>query len=277
MQSIAKEARRVGIALTSKGGGHVLLQGFFDSFQALIGNGICAGYDNIWDRKDGMEIGGPSQIFSHHGLLPIYDGAKSLIFVDFRDTTVWKEAQEGVIKEIGEKLKFKFITSDASESISGISSDSLDFILASNVLEHLANPLKALLVWKQLLRDNGYMVIIVPDKRLTFDHRRTVTTVEHFLRDYKCDTAETDTTHFDEIISLHDQKLDRPDESRNSFIARVLRNNENRTAHHHVFVPHNAMQLMREAGMMEVLVKVFLPFNIVMIFKKTGHSLTPQL
>jgi ubiquinone/menaquinone biosynthesis C-methylase UbiE len=62
---------------------------------------------------------------------------------------------------------------------------SYDFVLASHVLEHIANPILALCEWKRLLKDRGVLVLLLPHKDKTFDHRRPVTTLEHLIADFK--------------------------------------------------------------------------------------------
>src|SRR3989338_2506528 len=49
---------------------------------------------------------------------------------------------------------------------------SLDFLIACNILEHLPFPLAALRHWHEALAQGGALLVRVPDKRYTFDHRR---------------------------------------------------------------------------------------------------------
>jgi len=52
------------------------------------------------------------------------------------------------------------------------------------------------------------MLLILPDKRFTFDHKRAVTTFNDLIDDFVRDIDETDLTHLDEILSLHDLSMD---------------------------------------------------------------------
>jgi SAM-dependent methyltransferase len=52
---------------------------------------------------------------------------------------------------------------------------SLDFLIASHVLEHLPFPLAALRAWYHALAPGGVLLLRVPDKRYTFDKRRART------------------------------------------------------------------------------------------------------
>lgn len=58
---------------------------------------------------------------------------------------------------------------------------SLDFIVASHVLEHLPFPLRALRRWHDALRPGGALLLRVPDKRYTFDAKRERTSLHHLL------------------------------------------------------------------------------------------------
>jgi len=265
--NVVNNIRRFGVAITYKGGFEALIEGLYYFGMAKVGMNMLTRFDYIWKNKDGLEIGGPSHIFEYKGLLPVYDSARSIIFVDYSNITLWKDTRDSILKKVQNKLNCRFIISDATE-MEGITENSLDFLLASHVLEHLANPLKAINQWRRMLKNGGFMIIIVPDKRFTFDHKRNVTTISHILQDYKNNVNENDTTHLNEIISLHDQKMDNNGEDRTHFVNRILNNNENRTAHHHVFVPENLRQLMEESRMKVLYVKNLLPFHIVAICKK---------
>jgi predicted SAM-dependent methyltransferase len=60
-----------------------------------------------------------------------------------------------------------------------------DFVCSSHVLEHLMNPVKAILEWKRVLKQNGVIYCGVPDKRFTFDHKRKRTGIDHIIKEYK--------------------------------------------------------------------------------------------
>jgi SAM-dependent methyltransferase len=81
------------------------------------------------------------------------------------------------------------IIADA-HSLVGIKDNSLDFIIANHLLEHLANPIEALQNWQQKLRPGGVIFLALPDKRYTFDKERALTTTEHVMSDFKLSAAE---------------------------------------------------------------------------------------
>tara|TARA_B100000212_G_scaffold296984_1_gene240575 strand:- start:348 stop:1424 length:1077 start_codon:yes stop_codon:yes gene_type:complete len=61
-----------------------------------------------------------------------------------------------------------------------------DYVVASHVIEHAPNLLRFLLEVEHILKPGGYFIIIVPDKRFTFDVDRPITTfgevLERFLQ-----------------------------------------------------------------------------------------------
>ena len=76
---------------------------------------------------------------------------------------------------------------------------SLDYVVASHVLEHVANPIAALAEWHRVIRPGGLIYLVVPDRRRTWDHPRALTPVTHLLDDFIRRTTACDATHIDEF------------------------------------------------------------------------------
>lgn len=190
-------------------------------------------YQEILSNKQGIEIGGPSLAFKI--ILPIYPVISSLDGVNFSNSTMW----EGSIDE-GYSFKYyknktgKQFISEATD-LKKVNNNAYDFLLSSNCLEHVANPLKALDEWIRVIRPNGYLLLVLPKKESNFDHKRPITLFEHMLDDYKNNITEHDLTHLDEILELHDLSRDAPAGNHEQFKARSLDNFSNRGLHHHVF------------------------------------------
>ena len=130
-----------------------------------------------------------------------------------------------------------------------IESERYDFVMSSNNLEHLANPIKALKEFVRSAKTGGSIVILVPDKRYTFDHKRANTTFEHMLGDYENNTPETDLTHLPEILELHDLAMDPPAGDLESLRRRSEHNYENRCLHHHVFCEDTLREIFGYLGL----------------------------
>ena len=88
--------------------------------------------------------------------------------------------------------------------------DSLDFIATSHVLEHVANPLAALKEWHRALRHGGIVYMVVPDRAVTFDRLRALTSVSHLLDDFRKGVTQVDGTHIDDFVFGVDWKLFSP-------------------------------------------------------------------
>ncbi len=71
------------------------------------------------------------------------------------------------------------------ETLYSIADASVDFVIASHVLEHVENPLLALVTISRVLRSGGIAYIALPDKRFTFDVTRQITPLWHIVRDFQ--------------------------------------------------------------------------------------------
>jgi ubiquinone/menaquinone biosynthesis C-methylase UbiE len=117
-----------------------------------------------------------------------------------------------------------------------IADEKYDFLLSSHNLEHIANPLKAVKEWVRVLKPGGFILLVLPDKRFTFDRNRPYTSFSHILSDFESNIGEDDLTHLSEILQLHDLKMD-PGAGRDFevFKKRCENNFEVRGLHQHVF------------------------------------------
>jgi SAM-dependent methyltransferase len=224
-------------------------------------------------RGHGLEIGGPSEFFQPGKGFSIYSAAEALDNVNYSGNTFW----EGAIQE-GRNFKYhankavgrQFIR-EASE-LSSISDCEYDFVASCHVLEHCANPIKALNEWRRVIRNDGCLSLVLPHKLGTFDHRRRVTEFEHLLEDYSRGVTEDDKTHFAEILEKHDLERDPGRKSRAEFVEWIMNNPAVRGAHHHVFDPALAITLVDYAGFEVFVAEVVLPFHILILARKTTKS-----
>lgn len=165
---------------------------------------------------------------------PIYSKCSSCDGVNYSaDTVWWKKDSSDKYVYSGRVLGDMYI-SDAVD-MSCLDNCTYELVMSSNNLEHIANPIKALKEFMRVLKHGGIVIILVPVKAYTFDHRREYTSFEHMLQDYENDTPETDLTHLPEIIELHDYELDPPCGGPENFRKRSEHNYENICLHHHVF------------------------------------------
>ncbi len=153
-----------------------------------------------------------------------------------------------------------------------VGTGSYDFVLASHVLEHVANPLRALREWKRVLKPEGVLLVLVPDKLTTFDHRRPFTTIEHLEADFRANTQENDLTHVDEILALHDLSLDLPAGSPEAFRERCLQNHSFRAVHHHVFSLEVLGLALQRSGLRVLVLATERPCHIVGFAQKVSSE-----
>lgn len=188
----------------------------------------------------GLEIGGPSPIFGQRGLLPIYPELSHLDSCDFAESTIWDSQQHHTPEErcfVGEATAIP------------VADRAYEVLLASHVLEHSANALRALAEWRRVVTVGGSLVLILPHKDFIFDHRRPSTTIEHFEEDDARGTDEHDLSHLPEVLSLHDSRHDFFDGSSADFTRRGQDNFRVRALHHHVFTTASVYALLTRAGL----------------------------
>jgi hypothetical protein len=136
--------------------------------------------------------------------------------------------------------------------------------------------LQGLNEWIRVLKDAGLLILIVPHKDETFDHRRPVTSMAHLLRDFEARTTERDLTHLEEILKLHDLARDPEAGDHSAFAERSQRNYENRCLHHHVFDTRLAVALVDHARLQILAVEPFLPYHIVVVARKLRPGTAPD-
>ena len=108
-------------------------------------------------------------------------------------------------------------------------------MFASHILEHIANPLKALKEWLRIIINNGYLILVLPEKSLCFDHKRNISSFDILLSQYNRNIDENDLSSLPEILEKHDLKMDPLAGSLEQFKKRSLDNYKNRCLHHFVY------------------------------------------
>ena len=214
--------------------------------------------------RSGIEVGGPSGVFQRWNLWPLYPVIETLDQYNFARRTIWSgpgPVDTLVPRVMSAEPPGRHIIGEASE-MNGVHGSSYDFLLASHVLEHIANPLKALHAWAGVVKPGGTIVLVVPHRDGTFDHKRPLSTLDHILADFAADVAEDDDTHLQEILDLHDLSLDPGAGSRDAFVTRARNNIEHRSLHHHTFSTELVLKLVDRAGFRIEYVDVELPFHI---------------
>jgi predicted SAM-dependent methyltransferase len=143
-------------------------------------------------RGTGIEIGALHKPLDLYGL-----DIQKVMYVDRLSNTELR-------RQYPELIDLPLVTVDLvtdGSVLDVITNDSLDFIIANHVIEHLDNPIRALENWCKKLKPGGIVYMAVPDKRFTFDKDRPSTTNEHLLEDYLSTGKEMITRNRDHYIT----------------------------------------------------------------------------
>jgi predicted SAM-dependent methyltransferase len=175
--------------------------------------------------------------------------------------------KEGDLVKFDNKNSGKQIISDASD-LSKITDSTYDILVNSHVIEHIANPIKALLEWRRVIKDNGFLLMVVPHKDGTYDIKRPVTKLDHIIKDYNDNMTEDDTTHFQEVLELHDLKLDTTVRDYDDHRERTHDNINRRIVHHHVFDTLLVARIIDYVGFKIIDIQQVKPYNIIILAQK---------
>lgn len=136
-------------------------------------------------------------------------------------------------------MQLPYVDHLEAEALSTISDHSYDFLIAAHLIGHLRNPILALKNWCRVLKKNGLIYLVVPDKRYTFDLPRPRTTIEHLILDYERPSSTRDFEHFLDyscFVGKH---------SGNAALAEAHSlSARNYSIHFHVFLPEDILNLL---------------------------------
>jgi SAM-dependent methyltransferase len=129
-----------------------------------------------------------------------------------------------------------------TKGLSPFADASQDFVIASHLIEHLPNPLGFLKDCDRVLRPDGILYLVVPEKNFTFDRDRAVTPLAHLVDDMRRDTREVDEVHMEDWLR-HIRGTAIPDDPAEK--QRVLRWELDRSIHVHVWAWDGMVEFLR--------------------------------
>lgn len=92
-------------------------------------------------------------------------------------------------------------TDDYAESVSGV----FDAVIACHVFEHVDHAIRWLRMVRQLLRDDGILFLVLPDKKKSFDRFRPDTPLSHLLYEYLTPEQDVSSIHCLETKMYYDK------------------------------------------------------------------------
>jgi predicted SAM-dependent methyltransferase len=158
-------------------------------------------------RGEGIEIG------ALHSPIPVSRQA--------RVTYVDRMSREELLEEYAEQAEHDFVRVDViddGETLSKFTAESLDFVVASHMLEHCENPLGTMRNHLTRLRSGGILFYALPDRASGFDADRPLTDFAHVVRDDVEGPEGSRWAHFLEFAEL----VERAPEAELEFVARSM-------------------------------------------------------
>jgi SAM-dependent methyltransferase len=103
-------------------------------------------------------------------------------------------ADDSTIQSIADRYDFKrketkyakvdFILKEPKYGFDDIENNRFDFVYSDNVLEHTPNPIYALSEQFRILKSGGIIYCVIPNKKYTFDRKRSATPIATFIKKY---------------------------------------------------------------------------------------------
>lgn len=196
-------------------------------------------------NKDGIEFGGPTELFYHpmHRMM-LYPYIQSLDGCNIFENNFFQNDLDSTFTYYKGRTGSRFnIDTANTESLKKITRK-YNFILSSHHIEHIANPIKAIIAWKEILTNSGYILAIIPNKEHTFDKKRPLTKMSHMIEDYTNNIGEDDITHTQEQLDLQDWSMCGMHDFEN--LSKI--NEKTRVVHHHCFDTNLVQSLFEYCG-----------------------------
>ncbi len=139
------------------------------------------------------------------------------------------------------------------DRLSPVADGSFDAVVASHIIEHLADPLGALAEMHRVLRPGGRLVLVVPDRAHTFDAGRAPTPLAHLLDEHRRGVTQVDDDHIREFCTaIFEGPVIHPDEVRawhdpDRLDAEMLALHRRRTIHAHCWSPEEFVTMVAGA------------------------------
>lgn len=202
------------------------------------------------DNKTALEIGGPTLLFTHE-YFPNIDSEKYFelysLFNTIDSVNLYELESFQTIKNSNNNIVYR----NTYNSIENLTTK-YDWLLSSHTIEHIANPIKFIKAYRNILNDEGHIITFLPNKDVYWDRHREFTPFEHIISDYENDVGEDDKTQVEEnLIVDHPYNINpnHPDNISGLTWKEMCQENEkHRAMHHHLFNVDTCQQLHEYCG-----------------------------
>jgi SAM-dependent methyltransferase len=182
---------------------------------------------------------------------------KHPVKVQYLDTNTQDQLAQYYPKLTFNQLQ-NFILGDADD-LQNIPHNHYDFLVASHVIEHVKNPLRAFKRWVEVVKPGGCLYIIFPNRDECFDKGRPYTTISHLLAEYKLENNSTRMrqnlkAHIYEHYAINDYR-NKPDKLKEIDIDAQLQTG---AVHYHIWGTHNTRDYFKV-----VQINLHLPITII--------------
>jgi predicted SAM-dependent methyltransferase len=186
-------------------------------------------------RGNGLEIGALTNP------LRVFNGAH-VSYVDRKTVNELRSDYE--FRSDFREFENRFVDVDIvgdGERLEMIRDNSIDFVIAQHVLEHYEDPIKAIKTAVRVLRPGGILFLTVPDKRYTFDQGRSVTSLEHLIRDHSVGPMVSREDHFRDAFNKTNYSLTNFEESVAPWAEKEM---ETGSIHYHIWTDKEIVELL---------------------------------
>lgn len=151
-------------------------------------------------------------------------------FVKYVDRLDIQQLKEQYPEVSESEIRKPDILDDAQE-LENIKNEIYDFCIANHVLEHMRDPIGALLNWLRVLKPGGILYLSIPDINNYLDFGRNLTTLDHIICDNSKNNKREDYLHFEDCAKYWN-KLSEPQEIRKKAF---LNHKKKYSIHFHTF------------------------------------------
>lgn len=148
--------------------------------------------------------------------------------------------------ELGDEATFSepdVVSDFDTDRLRSFADQSQDHVIASHMLEHVADPLGLLDDIHRVLRPGGVLILLLPDRRRTFDRDREPTPLSHLVDDHQRGVTSVDDDHIAEFLARTGSALPaEPDERKVAFDL-----HRRRSIHVHVWDPDEFFEVLVHA------------------------------